>query len=75
VRNIDLLLKNILSAIYKKLMLLTLVPQKLLFIININNTLKLAFNHFDLSQFMDLEGSGRRGGKGGLRARNKGCFF
>jgi hypothetical protein len=72
--NICLVFKKILIHSHKKLMFLTLVPQKILVITIIKNTLKLAFNHFGLTQFMDLKGSGRRGGKGMFRAMNKECF-
>jgi hypothetical protein len=74
-RSIFLLFRNILIHSHKNIFFLTLVPQKILVITIITKTLKLAFNHFILSQFMDIEGSGRKGGKGGFRERNKGVFM
>jgi hypothetical protein len=47
---------------------------KIFFITIIAKALELAFNHFCLGQFMDLEWSGRRGGSGGFRVGNKGGF-
>jgi hypothetical protein len=75
-RNIELFFRNILIHSHKKIMFLTIVPHNILFITIITKTLKLAFNHFGMSPFLDIEGSGRSGGKGGFRVRNKAfCFL
>jgi hypothetical protein len=55
-------------------MFLTLVPQKIFFIIVTTKTLELTFIHLCPSQFLDLERSGRRGRINRSSVRNKGGF-
>jgi hypothetical protein len=72
--NIFLFLRKIPRHSHKNIFFLTPVPQKILVITIITKTLNLPFIHFSLSEFLDLEGSGRRSREGGFRARNKGWF-